>query len=406
MTTNSSSQSAATEMAAGIYANTIVRADSTEHVGEILRMATESQATVIPFGGRRSLATGNPIGPADTGLDMTGHSGFLAYEPADLTVSVRAGTTIAEIQAELGAHGQELPLDVPGPATTTVGGLVATGFAGPRRLRSGTLRDLLIGCEYVRGDGLVARAGGMVVKNVSGFEIPRFLHGSWGALAVLTSVNLKVTPKARADGTVIAAFEQIGEAVDATLRLIRSEPSIESCVVVRAGASVTVAARATGRPLAVSQTLASFSASLNSTMEPLESASSEAFWQDQVDQFSEAGNSVVVALNARPRDMAALAIRVDRLLTKFPGSNVIVSPGTGSLRIAAATEINEQQQLLKEIGELSQELNLSYVVDATPPSLRSSISPWGPSPDGLDLMRSIKHEFDPAGILNPGRLFV
>jgi glycolate oxidase FAD binding subunit len=406
MTTHSSGQTTATELAPGIRANVIVRAASTESVSDILREATESHRTVIPFGGRHSVATGNSIGPADTGLDMTGYGGIIAYEPADLTMSVRAGTMVAEIQAELGAHGQELPLDLPHPATTTVGGLVASGFAGPRRLRSGSLRDLLIGCEYVRGDGMVAKAGGMVVKNVSGFEIPRFLHGSWGSLAVLTSVNLKVTPKPRADGTVIASFVRIGEAVEAALRLIGSEPSIESCVAVREGESVTVAARAMGRPMAVSQTIASFSEALHSTTEPLESSSSQAFWQDQANQFSEADGTIVVALNARPREMAALATRLDRMLADIAGSKMVVSPGTGSLRIHAANGVDHQQRLLKEIGTLSREQNVSYIVDSAPVPLRSLIPPWGPSPEGMDLMRSVKNEFDPSGILNPGRLFV
>src|SRR5699024_1400043 len=124
-----------------------------------------------------------------------------SYEPADLTASFHAGTTLAEVNDILGEQGQELPLDMPQADRATIGGLVATGFYGPRRLGSGTLKDLLIGCAYVRGDGLVAKAGGMLVKNVSGFEISRLLHGSWGSLAGLTSINLKVVPKPKADFT-------------------------------------------------------------------------------------------------------------------------------------------------------------------------------------------------------------
>ena len=154
----------------------------------------------------------------------------MSWEPADLVLSVRAGTTFAEVQPELGEHGQEIPIDVAYPERATIGGLIATGFAGPRRLRSGSFRDLLIGCEYVRGDGLVANAGGMVVKNVSGFEIPRFLHGSWGALAVLTTVNLKVTPKPRHDGTILALSGPRHEAVACGCSTAVSAVAIDRCV--------------------------------------------------------------------------------------------------------------------------------------------------------------------------------
>src|SRR5690606_32925866 len=99
-------------------------------------------------------------------LDLAGTAGIADYVPADLTVSVGAGTRWSDLQAALGAEGQTIPLDVPFANRATVGGVVATAYAGPRRLRDGSLKDLLLGASFVRGDGLAAKAGGMVVKNV------------------------------------------------------------------------------------------------------------------------------------------------------------------------------------------------------------------------------------------------
>ncbi|MBA3274741.1 MAG: FAD-binding oxidoreductase [Chloroflexia bacterium] len=390
----------ARELAAGVHVDEIVTVESGPQLADVLREATVNNHSVIPFGGRRSLATGNPAGPAKFGLDLTGLSGILSYEPADLTLSVRAGTTLAEIQKTLGESGQELPIDVPFPEVTTVGGLAATGFAGPRRLRSGSLRDLLIGCEFVRGDGLLAKAGGMVVKNVSGFEIPRFLHGSWGALAVLISVNLKVTPLARADGTLHARFDGLDTAIQAVHRLIAEEPSIEACVVTSDPHGVLVAARAVGRPGAVAASLDSFAQRLGSEIARLEAEQSRAFWQDLVNRHAEDDSKIVLAIGARPRDVGSLATRIGDI-TAGHDATIQVSTGLGSLRIVIPAN---GEDLATGIAALATADGASYVLESASPALRLSLPTWGTEPEGIEVMRSVKREFDPGGILNPGRL--
>lgn len=393
------------ELAPGVFVDEIVRVESSGQLADMLGSASTRGESVIPFGGRRSLATGNPADSARWGLDITGLSGIIAYEPADLTLSVRAGTMVAEIQQSLEQAGQELPIDVPYPDETTIGGLVATGFAGPRRLRSGSLRDLLIGCEFVRGDGLLAKAGGMVVKNVSGFEIPRFLHGSWGALAVLTSVNLKVTPMARADGTLVAGFASIGDAISAAQASIAAEASMESCVVTSDGDGVRVAARAVGRDGAVSAMLDSFAHSLGSESERLESATSRTYWQDLANQYAEDSSSVVIAMSIRPRDIQSLALRLNEVCSGF-GARTQVSPGTGSLRSVIPYDEVHSSRCLAEIIGVAMELDAPYVLESAPLSLRSAVLTWGVEPEGIGVMRSVKRQFDPSNVLNPGRLFL
>jgi glycolate oxidase FAD binding subunit len=393
------------ELAPGVTVRRVERVDASSQVADLLAGATRSGATIVPFGGRHSLATGNACQTAAIGLDLIGLAGMIAYEPADLTLSVKAGTLVSDIQGHLGEHGQELPIDVPHPETTTIGGLVATGFAGPRRLRAGSLRDLLIGCEYVRGDGLLAKAGGIVVKNVSGFEIPRFLHGSWGSLAVLTSVNLKIVPRARADATLVAAFDDAGAALDAAALLIAREATIDACVVTRRQGATAVAVRATGRASAVAATLAACRVHLGTPAEAIEASASIAFWQDHVNHFSEQGDSLTIAIAAKVQDMRSLVLEMDALVKAGALGEFSVSPGTDSLRVRFDVAVVAPAMLV-QVAEQVTRFGGTWVVESAPAGFRGAISAWGPRPEGEAVMRSVKDAFDPAAVLNPGRLFV
>ena len=122
-------------------------------------------------------------------------SGIVSYEPAEMVVRVRAGTTVAELGAALAERGQMTPLDPRSPAAATVGGVLAAGQSGLRRLRYGPVRDLLLEAKYVSADGRLVKAGGPVVKNVTGFDLCRLLVGSWGTLGVLGEVVLRALPR-------------------------------------------------------------------------------------------------------------------------------------------------------------------------------------------------------------------
>src|SRR5690606_35928916 len=215
----------------GVTPARIERPTTAEAVTEVIRETDASGAWVLPYGGATAMSGANPVDAIPVALDLSGISGVVEYTPADLTISVSAGTRWGELQDVLAAEGQTIPLDIPFPRQATVGGVVATGYAGPRRLRDGTLKDLLLGATYVRGDGLVAKAGGMVVKNVSGFEVPRLLHGSWGSLAVITSVNLKVIPLHDHEITIQSDQADTLATAERVLALTRSRSAIAAATV-------------------------------------------------------------------------------------------------------------------------------------------------------------------------------
>jgi glycolate oxidase FAD binding subunit len=155
-------------------------------IGEVVR----ASAVVVPVGGRTHWDVG---GPAPHGAEVRAPSGVVAYDPGELTVTVGAGTGVGFLRSVLGGAGQECPLDPRSP-DATVGGTIAAGLSGHRRLRLGPLRDRVLEVRFVVGDGRHVKGGGPTVKNVTGFDLPRLLVGSLGTLGVLTQVTLRCQP--------------------------------------------------------------------------------------------------------------------------------------------------------------------------------------------------------------------
>lgn len=147
---------------------------------------------VVPVGGRTHWEVG---GPPPEGTEVRAPAGVIEYDPAELTITVGAGTTVAELDATLAAAGQQCPLD-PRRPDATVGGVLATGLSGPRRLRHGPVRNRLLEVHLVLGDGHTVKGGGRTVKNVSGYDVARLAVGSFGTLGVLVQVTLRCEPVA------------------------------------------------------------------------------------------------------------------------------------------------------------------------------------------------------------------
>ena len=156
-----------------------------------LAEAVRAADAVVAVGGRTQWEVGNP--PRADAVEVHAPAGVITYEPADLTVTVGAGTTEAELAQVLGEHAQECALD-PRSDHATVGGMLATGLSGYRRLRHGPLRDRVLEVRFVNADGDIVKGGGPTVKNVSGFDIPRLVVGSLGTIGVLTQVTLRCQP--------------------------------------------------------------------------------------------------------------------------------------------------------------------------------------------------------------------
>jgi FAD/FMN-containing dehydrogenase len=178
-----------------------------------LRDTIRAADAVVPVGARTHWEVGNPT---TGGVEVRAPTGVLAYDPAELTVTAGAGTTVAELDAVLGEAGQECPLDPRSPEAT-VGGVLAAGLSGHRRLRFGPVRDRVLEVRFVTADGRVVKGGGPTVKNVTGFDLPRLLVGSLGTIGLFVRVTLRCQPRPPSARWIVTG----GDPFDARQRMFR-----------------------------------------------------------------------------------------------------------------------------------------------------------------------------------------
>ncbi|HEY8467477.1 MAG TPA: FAD-binding protein [Solirubrobacterales bacterium] len=204
-------------------------------LAEVIRAARAEGARVMPQGAGTKPALARPTDGVRP-LPVGGLAGIVHYDPEELTLTARAGTPIAELAAELAKHGQRLPFDPPfGPRGATLGGSVAAGLSGPGRYRFGGVRDCVIGVRFLDGTGELAAAGGRVVKNAAGFDLPKLFVGSAGRLGVLVDVSLKVLPAPEEYATLRAHAGGLAEALRAVRTLGRSPFDVEAVEVEPSG---------------------------------------------------------------------------------------------------------------------------------------------------------------------------
>jgi glycolate oxidase FAD binding subunit len=201
----------------------VVFPGSKEDIAAVLALASADGVPVTPWGGGTKMGIGASPSRPGIVLSMRRLSTLLEHEPGDLTATVQAGTTLAAFQAALGARGQWLSLDAAEPGRATIGGVLATNASGPRRHLYGTARDLLIGLTLVLADGSIVRGGGKVVKNVAGYDLPKLAIGSLGTLGVIADTTFKLRPRPEADRLVIVGFDRLKDAGQAARAVMSSD---------------------------------------------------------------------------------------------------------------------------------------------------------------------------------------
>jgi len=199
-----------------------IRPGSDQEVAEIVRFARSEKLTLVPTGARTKRNMHIPMNEFDAALDMVRIDRVVAYDPADLTLSVEPGLRLSRLQGVLAEHGQFLPLGPPFADRATVGGTIASGVDSPLRQFYGTARDYVLGMEFVTGDGRVVKSGGRVVKNVSGYDLHKLLIGSFGSLGVITKVNFRTFPVVTSMRAFIALFDSAQDAVEMRHRIAQS----------------------------------------------------------------------------------------------------------------------------------------------------------------------------------------
>ncbi|HEX3534719.1 MAG TPA: FAD-binding protein [Gemmatimonadaceae bacterium] len=211
---------------------------STEAVASVVRESSASRTSLRIAGRGGWLSAGRPVKAQKT-LSLRDDSGVVSYVPGDLTLTVRAGTTLGQIERITGEHDQWLPLDPFGSDDGTIGATIATAAAGPLATSFGLPRDLLLGVEFVNGRGDIVRAGGKVVKNVAGFDLSRLLTGSWGTLGVITEVTLRLYARPKVDRTFAVSLGRGQKSTTELLRAVAASPLAPFALEVLNGAAAS-----------------------------------------------------------------------------------------------------------------------------------------------------------------------
>lgn len=387
---------------------------SVEHLSDILAGAGAAGQAVIPWGGGTAQAYGVPPRRADLLLSLRGLQGILRHRPEDLTLSVLAGTRLAEIAEALVAHGQFLPLDLPAPADATIGGAVATALPPLRRLRYGAARDLVIGVEVVLAGGERCKGGGDVVKNVAGYDLCKLFTGSLGTLGVLTRINLKVQPLPRREVVMCGAFGDRGSAFAAGQVLVRSGLGFGAVVLAQGspGAAYLLWAFAEGFPGAVSRQCEAATrliAEAGGTASVQEGPDRAACTRDgllawRVEHDPEA--AVMLRVSAPPAGLHAAWAALEASLPLAHAYQADLASGQILARlvdIAPGSAAPLPIEALQVARDALRRQSCRMVVVTAPVALRTAFDPWDAPPDGAALAQTLKSSLDPAGTLNPGR---
>ncbi len=202
--------------------SSLARPQSAAEIVEIVKFARKERLAIVATGAGTKLGIGLPPRQYDIALDMTRLDRLVSYDPGDLTLSVEAGIPLHKLGAILTEHRQFLPLAVPYFDRTTIGGTIASGVDGPLRQLYGTARDYLLGTEFVTGEGVAAKSGGRVVKNVTGYDIHKVMIGALGTLGVITRINFKTFPMLSSSRAFVATFQTLERACGMRNRVSQS----------------------------------------------------------------------------------------------------------------------------------------------------------------------------------------
>ena len=399
----------------GVPVGRVAHPGSLEEASRVLASSAADGLAVTFVGGASKLGLGNPPERLDLVVSTAGLDQVLEHAAGDLVVRVQGGTRLADLQAALAPAGQWLALDPPEPGAT-VGGVVAANASGPRRLRYGTVRDLIIGITVVLHDGTVARAGGKVVKNVAGYDLAKLFCGSLGTLGLVAEATFRLHPLPAAAAAVTLEVERpegIWPAVGPLLRSALEPSAVELHWPDR---------QLPGRLTVVFE-------GIRPGVEAQAAAAAELLGRVGTAEVAGPGetDAALAGLGARPFEKAEVGVKVacppselGSLLAELRdgplawAGPVSAHAGTGVLWMASDAREGELEaadgrpvpELAGGIAAARERVAArggSLVLHKAPPELKRAADAWGPPGDTIGLMRRVKERFDPDRRLSPGR---
>ena len=361
----------------------------------------------------------------DATLDLSGLSGITLYEPAELVLSAKVGTPMAEIEAAVAANGQALafePMDY-GPLlggsadAATIGGVLAANLSGPRRIKAGAARDHFLGVNAVSGRGETFKSGGRVVKNVTGYDLCKLLAGSWGTLAAMTEVTIKTLPGAETEETVLVLKLDDATAVKAMTAVMGSAADVSAAAHLPSPAAGRVKEIARqGRPVTafrlegVAPSVAHRKALLEVLIAPfgelafLDEQPSRALWRAirDVTPFAvdgPAGGRVVWRISTAPSRGAEVGVA----LAERAQAEILYDWAGGLVWAALPPSDDAGASIVRSIVGVA---GGHAMLIRAPAATRARVDVFTPEPAALAaLTKRVRESFDPQGVLNAGRMW-
>jgi glycolate oxidase FAD binding subunit len=355
-----------------------MRPSSIEQLAEVIAEAAASGRKLEISGGGTRAETGAPR-EAER-LDMTGFSGVIDYDPAELVLTAGAGTPLAEIEALVAAKGQMLAFEPHGAPGSTIGGVIAAGVSGSRRVSRGAARDHLLGFKAVSGRGEAFVGGAKVVKNVTGYDLPKLAAGSWGRLFALTEVTLKVLPSPPEQVTLAAEGLDAGAAVALMAKALGSQADVAAAA--SADGVTALRLEGFGPSVAARRTLLEAMA----PMRVLPNAEADAFWSALRNPLPDAAVLWRLSLPAsRAAEVTGRGLGPWRM--DWGGSRVWLASEDAAAVRAAAQAVGGHAMLVR-----------------APEALRRTVPVLHPQPAPVMALEArIRRAFDPAGVFETGR---
>ncbi len=416
----------------GLSPMSVVVPEERHQVEQVLRWAAENGVTVFPRGGGTKLGLGNPPERVGLVLDLSRLNRVIDYQPGDMTVTVEAGITLADLQRELGTARQFVPLESPNADRATVGGTLATGSVGAMAHAFGPPRDWLIGIGVVGADGKATKAGGRVVKNVTGYDLNKLYTGSMGTLGVIVEASFKVSPLQPEECMLAAPFPSLEDAAAAGRSALSNPAGPMSYLAVTQGLArhllsnqqgVSLSqelgermgglglcffsgrARAVGRRVEETSVMLLGEGANGVSRAESDGAQAARKWATDLGWSDDFTPTLAIKLSAPRRVIPSLAETCLRIGLLETPSEVMADPGFGTVRVLFWGE-SDDDGILEAIAETRRAAGRhsgTAVVEVCHPSVKVKTDVWGEEPGSMEIMRRIKEQFDPQGLLNRGR---
>lgn len=385
----------------------LVAPPTVEAAVELVKLAATDKLRVIPTGLGSKLGWCGTPGHADFLLSTRRLERVVSHVPDDGTITVEAGLSMARLATRCRSGGHFLTPDVPAPARRTIGGVVAAGESGFDRLRYGPVRHHVLGTRTLLADGSLARSGGQLVKNVTGFDLHRLFCGSHGTLGVIVEVSLRLHPEPEREAWITVEANALADAFQLARKALALPARLVSLSIERAGTRWQVAVRLGGLEAVVAAERTALACAWPGARSLEGLAAREEAERASVRQRFDGSPHPKLHVACLPSKLEnAAKLVLEALANARIDHAVALQPGIAELEVELRSNVGDAQALAKLAGALRKALVREHATLALRDAPRGALvelDPFGAPAAGLELMRTIQRNLDPDGVFSTGR---